>query len=78
MSDAQSSRGGRAVPTAVRAVRIKERVTVRRRRSRKGRPSALDAERWLAGSRSRSLRMFTLGSSALLVLVIALYFIFRR
>jgi hypothetical protein len=74
MSEAQSSRGS----VAPVAVRTKERVTVRRRRSRKGRPSALDAERWLAGSHSRSLRMFTLGSGALLVLVIALYFIVRR
>jgi hypothetical protein len=78
MSDAQSSRGGSAAPTADRAVRTKERVTVRRRRSRKNRPSALDAERWLAGSRSRSLRLFTLGSGALLLLMIVGYFIFRR
>jgi hypothetical protein len=74
MSETQPSRGS----VAPIAVRTKERVTVRRRRSRKGRPSALDAERWLAGSHSRSLRMFTLGSGALLVLVIALYFIVRR
>jgi hypothetical protein len=58
-------------------VRTKERVSVRRRRSRKGRPSALDAERWLAGSQSRSLRTFTLGLGALLVTVIVLFFIFR-
>jgi hypothetical protein len=74
MSDAQSSRGTSAAPMVVRT---KERVSVRRRRSRKGRPSALDAERWLAGSQSRSLRMFTLGLGALLVTVIALFFIFR-
>jgi hypothetical protein len=78
MSDAQSSHGTSAVPLAGRAVRTKERVTVRRRRSRKGRPSALDAERWLAGSHSRSLRLFTLGSGALLLLVLVLYFVFRR
>ena len=53
MTDAQSSHGTSAAPMVVRT---KERVTVRRRRSRKGRPSALDAEGWLAGSRSRSLR----------------------
>lgn len=78
MSDAQSGRGGSAAPTSAREVRPRERVTVRRRRSRKGRPSALDAERWLAGSQSQWLRMFTLGSGALLLLVIVLYFIFRR
>jgi hypothetical protein len=77
MSDARSSRGD-AVTTAAGVDRIRERVTVRRRRSRKGAPSALDAERWLAGSQSRSLRMFTLGSAALLLLVIVMYFIFRR
>jgi hypothetical protein len=75
MSDSQSSRGGSAAPTATQ---VKERVTVRRRRSRKGRPNALDAERWLAGSNSRRLRLFTLGAGALLLLVIVAYFIFRR
>jgi len=77
MSDAQSSRGGSAVPTATRE-RVRERVKVRRRRSRKERSSALNAETWLVGTRSRRLRKFTLGSGALLLLVIALYFIFRH
>jgi hypothetical protein len=70
MSDAQSSR------SSVAPIRTKERVRVRRRRSRKDRPSAQDAERWLAGSHSRSLRMLTFGSGALLVIV--LYLMFRR
>jgi type II secretory pathway component PulM len=74
MSDAQSGRGS----VAPVLVRTKERVKVRRRRSRKERPSALDAERWLAGSHSRSRRMVTFGSGALLLLVIVLYFVFRR
>jgi hypothetical protein len=75
MSDAQSRRGGSAVPAAARS---KERVTVRRRRSRQGRPSAQDAASWLASSRSRSFHMFALGSGALLLLAGGLYLIFQR
>jgi len=78
MSDAQSNRGGSAAPMAAREVPTRERVTVRRRRSRKGRPSALDAERWLADSQSGWLRMLTLGSGALLLLAIVLYVILWR
>ncbi len=74
MSDALGDGTGR---TATRE-RIKKRVKVRRRRSRKEQASALDAERWLAGAKSRRLRRFTLGSGALLLLLIALYFIFRQ
>jgi len=77
MSDAQSSRGGSAVPTATRE-RVRERVKVRRRRSRNERSSALDAESWLAGAKSRRLRWFTLGSGALVLVVIAVYLIFRH
>jgi hypothetical protein len=74
MSDAQSGRSS-AVP---RAVQTRERVTVRRRRSRKGRPSARDAERWLAGTQPRSpLRVYALGSVTVLLLAIVLYLIFR-
>jgi len=75
MTDAQSSRGGGAAPTAVRT---KERVKVRRRRSRKDRPSALDAERWLASSRPRSFRMIAFGAGTLLLLVLVVYFILRQ
>jgi len=73
--DARSSRDGTgAVSTPTR-----ERVKVRRRRRFRKEPgNALDAERWLAGARSRRLRMFTLVSGALLLLMIALYFVFRQ
>ncbi len=74
MSDALGDGPGR---TATR-VRVKKRVKVRRRRSRKEQASALDAEAWLAGAKSRRLRRFTLGSGAVLLLLIALYFIFRQ
>jgi hypothetical protein len=57
---------------------VRERVKVRRRRSRQEQASALDAERWLAGAKSRRLRRFTLASGAVLLLLIALYFIFRQ
>jgi hypothetical protein len=76
VSNARSSRDGSAVPTATR---VRERVKVRhRRRFRKERPSALDSEDWLAGARSRRLRLFTLGSAVVLVLVAAVYLTFRR
>jgi hypothetical protein len=74
-SDARSSRGDGRVRTETR---VKERVKVRRRRTRKEQASALNAEGWLAGSRSRRLRKLTLGSGAVLLLMIALYFIFRQ
>lgn len=76
MSDAESSRGGSAVPTASR---VREQVRVRRRRrARQEIPGALDADRWVGGARSRRLRMFTLGSSVLVALAIVVYFIFRQ
>jgi hypothetical protein len=74
MSNAQSSRDGGVVPTATR---VRERVTVRRRRRTRKEPKALDAERWLAGATSRRLRRFTVGSAALVLLVIALCLILR-
>ena len=78
-SDAWSNPGDGAAPTETRVrERIKRRVKVRRRRSRKEQASALDAERWLAGAKSRRLRRFTVGSGALLLVLIALYFIFRQ
>jgi len=76
-SDSRSSRGDGTVGSATR-VRIKKRVKVRRRRTRKEQASALDAEGWLAGAKSRRLRRFTLGSGAVLLVLIALYFIFRQ
>jgi hypothetical protein len=75
MWDAQSIRGDVRVRTATR---VRKRVKVRRRRSRNEQATALDAERWLAGAKSRRLRRLTLGSGALLLLVIALYFAFRQ
>jgi hypothetical protein len=75
MSDAELFRGDGRVRTATR---VRKRVKVRRRRSRKEHAAALDAERWLAGAKSRRLRKFTVGSGAMLLLVIVLYFIFRQ
>jgi hypothetical protein len=71
--DARSDRDGAAVSTGTRV-----RVTVRRRRrARKQRPDALEPERWLAGAKSRRLRLFTLGSSVVVFLMIAIYLMFR-
>jgi hypothetical protein len=75
MSDAQSSRDGGAVVTATR---VREVVKVRRRRRTRKEPNALDSERWLAGAASRRLRRFTLGSAALVLLVVAVYLILRQ
>ncbi len=74
MSNARSGFGGAAVPTASR---VRERVKVRRRRRTRKEPKALDSERWLTGATSRRLRSFTLGSAALLVLVLGVYLICR-
>lgn len=75
MSDARSSLDDGRVRTATR---VRKRVKIRRRRSKKEQASALDAEHWLAGAKSRRLRRFTLGAGALLLLLIALYFICRQ
>jgi hypothetical protein len=75
MSDAQSRRDD---GTARKATRVRARVKVRRRRSRKEQASALDAERWMAGAKSRRLRLVTLGSGVVVLLVITVYFIFRH
>ncbi len=74
--DARSSRDGTGAVSE--PTRVRERVKVRRRRRFRKEPgNALDAERWLAGARSRRLRRFTLGSSVLVLLVIVVYLILR-
>ncbi len=63
----------RAVPEVHR-----ERVTVRRRRSRQGRERA--SEKWAAASRSRrrTVRAFALSAGVLLLMAIGLYFTLSR
>jgi transcriptional regulator GlxA family with amidase domain len=70
MTESRPSHGGDAVTPLTPSAFQRERVSIRRRRSRHGQRST----RWLVRSRNRRVKTFALCTGVLLLMALGLYF----
>ena len=74
MMDGQPNSGGEVMPPSIAPAFQRERVSVRRRRSRHGHRSGHRSGYWVVRSRNRWGRTFLLCTGVLLLMALGLYF----